>query len=100
MGMFDYYRPSEELHCPECGEELEIWQSKDGECLLLIWQQGEQYPIDQHADEDCKMSKDDFKKCTLPSEFDIYSFDCEKHKRIYAKCKVLNGVWVSTELST
>ena len=34
MGMFDYvdYRGP----CPECGDELVGWQSKDGECVLSI----------------------------------------------------------------
>ena len=98
MGMFDYYRPSEELRCLECGEMLEIWQSKENDCALLIWEQGKRFPVDQQADDDCKLSAEDLKKFSLPKTFDIYCFDCERHKPIFAKCTVENGVWVNTKL--
>ena len=33
----------------------------------------------------------------LPEEFEIYSYDCEKH-RVTAKCKTRSGAWCETEL--
>jgi len=34
MGMFDYVN-APEIRCPECGEPVTGWQSKDGPCELL-----------------------------------------------------------------
>ncbi len=98
MGMFDYYRPNDVLLCPKCGEELEIWQSKENDCVLLIWEQGKQNPVDQQADEDCKLSKEELQTYTLENDFEIYCFDCEQHKPIFAECTVENGVWVKTQV--
>ena len=93
MGMFDYYKLSEEIKCPTCGSELSEWQGKEGPCALFVWQQGCEFPVDQKAGDECNFSINERKAFHLPDSFEIYSYDCPNHQPVVALCACENGVW-------
>ena len=97
MGMFDWYKPAEDLQCPVCKVSLNKWQGKDGENALFLWSEGSAAPVDQPVEEEWKISEAARAQFRLPEEFEIYSYDCEKH-RVTAKCKTRSGTWCETEL--
>ena len=87
MSMFDWYRPSGELHCPVCNTPLAEWQGKDSVCGLFIWQEGLKHPVNQAiSDPDIRIDPVDYDGFTLPPEFVIYSYDCPDHEPILAYC--------------
>lgn len=93
MGMFDHYQPDPLLLCPECKEELNGWQGKDGPCALLFWKQGEKHPVDEFGH-----LENAPENVTLPEFFKIYT-SCPKCKCwIEAVCKGENYVWLNTTL--
>lgn len=98
MGMFDWYRPKGTQQCPHCDAELKEWQSKDGPCALLVWEQGQLVPVDQAVDEESRLEDDRLGKFRLPEHFEIYSYDCDKHAPTFASCDCENGVWTKMEI--
>ena len=97
MGMFDYYEPVPPLSWK--GKELSGWQGKDGPCALLHWRQGQKTPIDQIADEECKLKTEKLNEFILPDGcLTIYTNDLEGKKLVFASIRVKNGIWVETEL--
>lgn len=99
MGMHDSFMPKKEFCCPVCSNELEIWQSKELDCLLYIWKEGELNPSGSTADPE-NLSPSYFEAYISEPEFMIYSFDCSCPYPTYLKCRVKNNVWNSTELFT
>lgn len=99
MGMFDWYRPKGIQRCPRCDVELKHWQSKDGPCGLLVWEQGQLAPVDQAVDEECRLEDDQLFEFRLPEQFEIYSYDCDKHGPAFAKCDCENGMWTKMEIT-
>lgn len=97
MGMFDYYKPAPDLHCPTCKSVLIGWQGKDANCALFVWQPGIAFPIEQEAF-DCNIDEEKRIKFHLPENFEIYT-DCEKCTDcwITATCKTENGVWTESK---
>jgi hypothetical protein len=98
MGMFDYYRPMPERHCPVCRRRLSIWQGKDGPNGLFVWVEGVQAPVDQLVDEDAQIGPDAREGMRLPPCFTIYSHDCPEHQPVEAQCGASGGVWTETVL--
>lgn len=95
--MFDWYKPTQHLECPVCKVALNEWQGKDGPNALFVWREGEISPIDQPIDEECQISEEVRGTFRLPEEFEIYSYDCERH-RVSAKCITKDGVWSETNI--
>jgi hypothetical protein len=95
MGMFDWYKPRQNLECPICRFVLDEWQGKDGPNGLFVWREGEISPVDQPIDEECKISQGERRDFRLPEEFVIYSYDCEQH-RVLARCRTEDDVWTET----
>jgi hypothetical protein len=99
MSLFDWYQPAAELICPVCGNLLKVWQSKDGPCGLFLWREGVKHPVDQLVyDEEARWSPDEWCQFTLPTQFEIYSYDCPDHQPIDALCRTQDGVWSSTTM--
>ena len=98
MGMFDFYEPSEVLHC-NCARPLTDWQGKDGPCGLMLWRQGSAAPVAQRAGE-VNLDRNGLEEFRLPASFEIYSYSCETCGRMEAVCRTENGVWRNTELVT
>ena len=95
--MFDWYKPSQNLECPVCKVALFEWQGKGGPNGLFIWREGELSPVDQLVDDDCKISQDARGSFRLPENFEIYSYDCERH-RVLANCVTRDGAWSETNI--
>lgn len=95
--MFDWYKPSIKA-CPLCGNPLEEWQGKDATNFLLVWQEREPHPIEHRASEDYRLSQEDLEEFTLPSRFEIYSYDCPVHQPIVAQGLCEDGIWISTSI--
>lgn len=76
---------------------LKEWQGKDGPNALFVWSEGEGAPVDQPIDEDAKISEEARRSFRLPEEFEIYSYDCERH-RVLAKCRTTDGIWSETRV--
>ncbi len=100
MGMFDFYKPKQELKCPVCNFPLKEWQGKDADCALFVWQEGEQTPIGQKVDDSIRISEAELSKRKLPEVFIIYCYECNCGFPVMANCQCKNGVWVKTELIT
>jgi hypothetical protein len=94
--MFDYFEPAQLRACPSCGAPLE-WQGKDGPRALFVWREGSAAPVDQVADEDCKLEPDQRDRFRLPSAFEIYAV-CAIDGAFTARGTSIDGVWRSTEL--
>ena len=99
MGMFDYYRPKPDLPCSVCGATQLEWQGKDGPGALFVWEQGQPSPIDQLADDECKISPEDRAAVCLPARFEIYA-KCGCPTFLGAVGFTEYGVWTRTELLT
>jgi hypothetical protein len=97
MGMFDWYKPLGNIECPVCGVGLEQWQGKDGPNALFVWNEGEGSPVDQPIDEDARISEEARRTLRLPEEFEIYSYDCDRH-RVWLKCRTRDGIWSETNI--
>ena len=97
MGMFDWYKPSGRIECPICGLELKEWQGKAGPNGLFVWSEGEAAPVDQPIDEDARIPVEARRAFRLPDEFEIYSYDCQRHC-VLAKCRTREGVWSETNV--
>jgi len=98
MSMFDWYQPKEKAASPECGATLTEWQGKDGPCYLYIWVEGVAYPTDQRASDDWKFPPELRLQDSLPPNFIIYSYDCERHNPIWAECQTIDEVWAVTRI--
>jgi hypothetical protein len=98
MGMFDWYRPSEQLECPVCRTPLREWQGKSAHCALFVWQEGAAGPVDQLCDDDCRALPEVARASRLPAAFEIYSYDCGRH-RVTAECVAVSGVWTKTRIA-
>jgi hypothetical protein len=98
MGMFDWYRPNQNFECPICRVGLNEWQGKDGPCALFVWREGEVSPLEQPIDEECKLPEEARNTFRLPESFEIYSYDCGRH-RVSANCVAKNGVWSETHIT-
>jgi hypothetical protein len=96
MGMFDYYVPAGDHHCPVCDRPLREWQGKDGPNFLFVFAEGNRYPIDQRVDEEIKTPRDEMEANLLPRRFVIYSHDCPDHRPIDADCRTVDDVWGET----
>jgi hypothetical protein len=97
MGMFDYYRPKEELVCSVCAASNLEWQGKDGPCELFVWEEGESAPVDQAVDDECRVALADRGKLRLPVRFEIYGV-CRCPTSLRAVGFTEHGVWKRTEL--
>ena len=100
MAMFDYYEPVPALSCPVCRGNLAGWQGKDGPCALLVWRQGFQTPVGQNVMPECLWSAEEMKGTRLPTEFFLYSDDCDCPEYVEAIGRTDSGTWVTTELVT
>ncbi len=101
MGMIDSFRTSEKFSCPVCGTILSDWQSHESEGLLLIWVQGEKYPLDTELPDECVGDRREFlQSYTLPDEFMIYSYDCDCPYPIELLCHCEDGLWKRSQLFT
>jgi hypothetical protein len=106
MGLIDSYIPDPPLACPRCGATLSDWQGGDGDCLLLLWQQGKQFPIatdwpkEDIKDNDVEAA---LRSCgPLPPKFRIYCFcdACDRDRPIIAFGQCVGGIWNYTEIET
>lgn len=95
MGIFDWYRPARTLRCPECGEELDGWQGKDGPCALFLWAEGKAAPVDQLADEDARIGSTESEAFRPPATFVIYT-SCRGNHFTEAEGRCEDGVWRET----
>lgn len=96
MGMFDYYQPVPNIPCTFCGSETTLWQGKNGPNFLLLWRQGERYPVAHLVDELYQMEPKRLREFVLPQVFYIYG-GCEKsgHNNA-AVCECEDEVWTQT----
>ncbi len=99
MGMFDWYFPAEELHCPIDDEPLTGWQGGDGRRALVEWHEGVKEPGDEWFVEGGgeTLNSDQRARWTLPSTFRMYTF-CPRGHRVVAIGTAHDGVWNSTEI--
>ena len=95
--MFDHYRPKPDFSCPVCGASRLEWQGTDGPCALFIWEQGQPAPVDQLADEECKISLEARAEIRLPGRFEIHA-RCGCPTFLTAVGVTEHGVWTWTEL--
>ena len=95
--MFDYYQPTEQFVCGECGLPLE-WQGKDGPNAPFVWRQGEAAPIDQPIVEESRM--DPVRRATyrLPPTFRLKGF-CERHHITEATGRCDGEVWTEIDVA-
>jgi hypothetical protein len=102
MGMFDEYIPDPPLPCPACGKTLADWQGEDGPNLLLVWKQGERFPIDcRLADEMYHQGKASFLRSgrhVLPERFEFHTDVCDCNHLVYGVGRCVDGVWTEAEL--
>ncbi len=80
-----------------CHKPLREWQGKGAQCALYVWQQGVPVPVDQACDEECRGLPEVVQADRLPQAFNIYSYDCERH-RVSATCSTVDGVWNETRI--
>lgn len=100
MSMFDQYLPVPALQCPVCAMPLSGWQSKDGPCLLLVWQQGSAAPVGQRVAEESRLPATELAELRLPDEFHVYTDGCDCGRTISAVGRCVAGVWSHVELIT
>ena len=100
MGMFDWYRPRESLHCPVCGGVLTQWQGHAGTPSLFVWAEGTRSPVDQLVDDEIRVTPWPDPNWELPDNFLIRSHDCGCPHGVEAVGHVVKGVWVKTTLVT
>ena len=94
MSLFDWYRPQGQLRCPIDGHPLKEWQGKDGPCSLFVWQEGGKHPVDQLIDdEEVRSHPAEWNRFVLPPVFQIYSYDCPRHKPVEARCSTHDDIW-------
>jgi predicted ATP-dependent serine protease len=99
LGLFDYYiLKDKKYYCKTCGEELDEWQGKDAENSLFIWEEGKKHPVRQEVDNEIKISRNEFEKFSLRSEFQIYSFCSKGHENILNCVKSKNENWQKKKL--
>src|ERR1044071_4694250 len=96
MGMFDYYRTSEEIHCPVCSRPLRNWQGKNGPNGLFVWVEMQPHPADQIVDTESRLCDEDMIRLRLPDQFTIYSYDCPDHQPVEAKGRTTDGIGTET----
>jgi hypothetical protein len=98
MGMFDWYQPRPDVHCPQCGAGLSGWQGKDGPCGLFQWSSGVASPTGQLVEDECATDAPEREKLRLPDEFDLYT-ECDACKAwIDARGSCSDGAWSRTDL--
>lgn len=98
MGMFDWYYPAGELHCPIDDEPLTGWQGGDGARALVEWHEGVKEPTGERmAEQGLPLSSAQLARWTLPSTFRMYTF-CPRGHRIIAIGTAHDGVWNSTKV--
>jgi len=97
MGMFDQYRPTPDLQCPECLASGLEWQGQDGPCALFVWQQGQSDPVDQLVPDECRSPGDVRADARLPVRFEIFA-ECRCPTFLRAVGFTENGTWTRTEL--
>lgn len=98
--MFDYYEPLPPLHCSVCGQLLDGWQGKDGDCALFYWQQDIIAPVGQDGEE-VSWSKKELQQFHLKDGiFTIYTDSCNCPFLVEAIGTVEGGIWIKTELVT
>jgi hypothetical protein len=97
MGMFDHYRPKPGFVCSVCRASHLEWQGKEGPCALFVWEQGTSAPVDQLAEDECKISWEERAGFQLPVRFEIYA-ECSCPTLLYAVGFTEDGVWTRTEL--
>ena len=99
MGMFDEFYPVPDLHCIECGSRLTSdWQSKDLDCILAAWKQGQKNPVLKNRDSDLRPDLEKYRNSHLANgSYEIYNecSTCEKWNS--AMITVEDNIWVSTE---
>lgn len=98
MSMFDTYEPLPELTCPCCSASLRDWQGKDGPRLCLVFRQGVPGAVGTALDGWPEYRKLHGDRERLPAAFRIYSYDCPRHRPIYARCASEDGTWTRTEI--
>jgi len=98
MGMFDYYRPVTQQHCPVCLRPLNEWQGTEGCNGLFVWGEGSAAPLTQEVDEEVCIDASRRDTLRLPDRFSIYSYDCPEHQPIEADCETREGVWSETKI--
>ena len=89
--MRDYYQTNDAILCPKCGREIYEWEGQEGPNALFIWLKGNKHPIDQRADEDCKLEEKDFIKWFLPEKFELWN--TEGNCTVVAEGMCENGIW-------
>ena len=98
MGMFDVYEPVPERTCPSCSAPLREWQGKEGPKHGLVFRQGVADAIGTALDGWPEYEKLHGDPERLPAAFRIYSYDCPRHRPIYAECSSEDGTWTRTEV--
>lgn len=95
---FDVYEPVPELTCPSCSTPLRNWRGKEGQRLCMVFRQGEPEAVGTALDGRPEYRKRHGDPERLPAAFLIFSFDCQRHRPIYARCTSEDGTWTRTEI--
>jgi hypothetical protein len=98
MGMFDCYVPVPAIACPWCGKGEVLWQGKDADNALFVWEQGVRNPREQRVPEESQCSASEMERCLLPAEFVFYGWCPDDHEtRAVGRCE--DGVWTTTDIT-
>jgi hypothetical protein len=95
--MFDYYEPVPAIDCPWCGDDVRVWQGKDGPNALFVWRQGVAHPVDQPVAEESRVDPARYAEFQLPPTFEFTGW-CVHDHRVAATGRCVDGTWSSTIL--
>ena len=96
VGFFDYYQPVPSIPCEFCGSDILYWQGKGGPNFMVLWRQGERFPVAHMVDEDNRWDLQRLREFELPQVFYIYG-DCGNPGHSNgAVCECEDGVWAQT----
>ena len=101
MGMYDEFIPVPALGCVKCEEIISCnWQSKDLDCILSVWQQGQANPVQQDYDLEIRPNLEVYLASELPNgKYEIYTSCTSCGHWNVAIIEISEGVWINTRLN-
>lgn len=95
---FDVYEPVPELTCPSCWTPLRNRRGNEGQRLGMAFRQSEPEAVGTALDGRPEYRTQHGDPERLPAALLIFSFDCQRHRPIYARCTSEDGTWTRTEV--
>ncbi|MEY2423013.1 MAG: hypothetical protein QOI95_3080 [Acidimicrobiaceae bacterium] len=92
MGIYDYYVCEPSSVCPWCGAALGTLHSKEGDCAMVVWEQGQRNPLTYERDQRID-------NCELDEGVVSIEGACERGHWLRAKAIVRDGIWSETDLA-